>query len=68
MNDDDDDDDVPTQLSSHRPAHRPEVRYLWKRRGLSPPRAGFDPNTTPNQTLYPQRPQKRAPHPTHGLN
>jgi len=54
---------LPTQLSSHRPAHRPEVRYLWKRRGLSPPRVGFDPNTTPNQTLYPQRPQKRPPTP-----
>jgi len=54
---------IPTQLSSHRPAHRPEVRYLWRRRGLLPPRVGFGPNTTPNQTLYPQRPQKRPPTP-----
>jgi len=52
---------LPTQLSNHRSAHRPEVRYLWRRRGLLPPRVGFDPNTTPNQTLYPQRPQKRSP-------
>jgi len=51
---------TPTQLSSHRTAHRPEVRYLWRRRGLLPPRVGFDPDTTPNQTLYPQRPQKRS--------
>ena len=54
---------TPIQLTSHRAAHRPEVRYLWRRRGLLPPRVGFDPNTTPNQTLYPQRPQKRPPTP-----